>query len=108
MRPILVAIILLLHGCSTIATVGAGGSGAPNRFQCDVGYRIPRVYSGVANDARFIGIGHKTGGSAEGGVGIAILDLPFSLIADTLVLPYTIFAQAAWGDLCKGSAQPSQ
>jgi uncharacterized protein YceK len=50
---------------------------------------IPRVYGGVALDL-------ATLSAPEG---FAWLDLPFSLLADTLLLPYTICAQLRHGSL---------
>ncbi len=79
-------------GCSSIATFA--GFREPDRFSCGE-HRIPRVYSGVANDIRFI----KEG--AEGSFA-AIVDMPFSFVLDTVALPYTIYAQIRYGDLCDG------
>ncbi len=31
---------------------------------------------------------------------IALVDFPFSLVADTILLPYTLTTQAKYGDLC--------
>jgi len=81
----------LATGCSTVATI-AGGL-APDKFHCDPNYTIPRVYSGMANDIRFLRDGSEDGG-------VVIWDMPFSLVADTLALPYTIYGQARYGNLC--------
>lgn len=80
---------ILLAGCSTVATVVGGATG---NFDCDPRYSIPRVYSGVANDIRFI--------RSSADSGLALLDFPFSLAGDTLILPYTLVTQAKHGSLC--------
>lgn len=98
MRFFLCLPLILLSGCSTMATI-AGGSD-PSKLHCDPDYTIPRVYSGVANDIRFLGGNYSD-------KGIALLDVPFSLIADTVVLPYTIVTQTKYGNLCTTKeAQP--
>lgn len=70
-----------------------------SNITCADGITIPRIYSGVANDMRFI-----TRREITEGVGVAVVDLPFSLIADTLVLPYTIVTQSRYGNLCDGES----
>jgi len=87
---IFIIFLFALSGCSTFATVSAGKNS--QNFDCSRG-SFPRVYSGVINDWKFL-----TSDTAGGGV--AIIDMPFSLVADTLVLPYTIYMQVSHGDLC--------
>lgn len=82
-----------LAGCSTVATTVGGAQGD---FQCPGG-RVPRVYAGVANDTAYL----RNCGSNEGA--IAIIDFPFSLAADTALLPYSIVTQIKDGDLCTGA-----
>jgi len=78
-------------GCSTIATIAGGATG---NFSCDPEYYIiPRVYSGVSNDIRIL-----RGDYA--GRGVVLLDLPFSTVADTVALPYTVVTQISKGNLC--------
>jgi len=89
--PIAVSLVLGLEGCSTIATLV--GMAKPEEFDCSTAPYIPRVYSGVFNDWRFLTSG--TEGST-----LVILDMPFSFVADTLVLPYTIYGQIRYGNLC--------
>lgn len=92
--------IALTSSCSTIATLSGGykkqdlsGAEAEKVFHCDKNYTIPRVYSGVANDMRFLRGNYQD-------KGLIFWDLPFSLIADTIVLPYTIYTQTSYGNLC--------
>ena len=87
------AVATMLTGCSTVATIA--GDRSPKNFICQRGCRIPRVYSGVANDICFIR------GMTEDS-GLLIFDLPLSAAADTLVLPYTLVRQSKYGDLCTG------
>lgn len=83
--------LIFLSGCSTVATISGGFN--PEKFHCDPDYSIPRIYSGTANDIRFLR-GNYTD------KGFIFWDLPFSLVADTAVLPYTIFTQTKYGNLC--------
>lgn len=84
--------LFALSGCSTFATI-ATGTGR-EKFDCDERYTIPRVYSGVFNDIRFLRGNYPD-------QGVVVLDIPFSLIADTVALPYTIYTQIAYGNLCE-------
>jgi hypothetical protein len=36
----------------------------------------------------------------NGDVAFSLLDLPVSLVADTVILPYTIYEQIKYGDIC--------
>ncbi len=73
--------------------VTIAGGNSPGKFECNPDYTIPRVYSGVSNDYRFIN------GNSEG-KGWVFLDMPLSFVADTVVLPYTVYKQAKLGNLC--------
>ncbi|MBI3563285.1 MAG: YceK/YidQ family lipoprotein [Gammaproteobacteria bacterium] len=86
------SILLALSGCSTFATIAAGSN--REKFDCDEKYTIPRVYSGVFNDIRFLRGNYPD-------QDVVVLDFPFSLVADTIVLPYTAYTQAAYGNLCE-------
>lgn len=72
--------------CSTIATVFL-----PHRLTADTP-NLPRVYSGTAANVAYL---RGAGVEKE----LIALDLPFSLAADTLLLPFTIVAQLMWGNL---------
>jgi len=51
--------------------------------------RFPRIYSGVTYDIWAVGVG---------GHGLLMVaDIPFSLVADTLILPYTAYGQITTG-----------
>ena len=77
-------------GCSTVATTVAA-----NKLQCDDRYAIPRIYSGVALDISFLRA------RREDSELLVVYDLPFSMVADTAILPYTIVTQAKYGNICK-------
>lgn len=91
MRYLLLLVLLALSGCSTMATISGGVS--PEKFDCDPNYSIPRIYSGITNDVRFL-----RGNYAD--KGFIFWDMPFSLVADTAALPYTIYTQTKYGNLC--------
>jgi hypothetical protein len=60
---------------------------------------LPRVYSGLVVDAWMVKQTVVQGGegAAQGGL-FAFLDIPLSLAADTLVLPFTIYQQIRFGN----------
>jgi uncharacterized protein YceK len=91
MNKLIAIICLLLSGCSTMATI-AGGSNAA-KFSCDDQFAITRIYSGISNDLKFLRGDYQD-------KGFIFWDLPFSLIADTVVLPYTIYTQTRYGNIC--------
>jgi uncharacterized protein YceK len=85
---LILAIVLLLQGCSSVLTVTNG-----DKIRCDPDSTITRIYSGTSNDIRFLAGNYQD-------KGVAFFDLPFSLAADTIFLPYTVVTQAAYGNLC--------
>ncbi len=60
--------------------------------QTDEGYHGSRIYSGVRRDLSILPDAVLS--FAIPWVGIALVDLPFSLVADTVILPITIPAEA--------------
>jgi len=86
----IIVIYTLLQGCSTIATIAA----SEENFNCHPDISIPRIYSGISNDIRFL----RAEQSED--TGLVIFDMPFSLVADTVALPYTIYSQIRYGNLC--------
>lgn len=89
--PLLLA--LLASGCGTVGTVFFPERLAPET-PC-----LPRVWSGVAVDLALL-----RSDAVE--TGIVVWDLPFSLVADTLLLPYTLIAQLRLGHLCPREHEP--
>lgn len=99
----------LLSGCGTIDTVIRNDAFTSRRLAdyrstCD---NIPRVYSGVMlNICALMGGPHKSLGpgfhtSNHINVYGALVDMALSGIADTAVLPYTIYAQTTKGNIPK-------
>ena len=84
----------LISGCGTIDTLNMNSHGAG---KCDPVY----VYSGLRTDISATGqcISDKFTYSLY--PCILITDIPFSLIADTIVLPYTIYKGATVEPSCK-------
>jgi len=74
--------VMVLTGCSTLAeTFG-------DRPQCGV-----HPYCGTSTDVELIKAAtDDSAGVLRALVPLAVIDLPFSLVADTLFLPYTAFA----------------
>jgi len=58
---------------------------------------MPRVYSGVVFD--FWALGNPAGVPF-------LFDMPFSFVADTLILPSTIYDQVQYGSHSKKCASP--
>ena len=93
-----IVLLLAATGCSSVGTLYVGlnttnPNSNPDNFSSCGEYMIPRVYSGVANNLSFLRGDYPD-------KSIVVLDIPFSFIADTVVLPYTIFMQARYGNLC--------
>lgn len=78
-------------GCSTLSTLR--GDLRLDKLQCDEAFTLPRVYSGLANNIRFLRGNYQD-------KGVVVFDAPFSLAADTILLPYTIYRQLRYGNLC--------
>lgn len=96
-------ISVVLAGCSTVKTVQTDEYGIKVSWQ---GYKskcksIPRVYSGVAyNFCLLYGEANSSPNSYDiQGAEILLWDSAFSLVADTLILPYTISTQIESGNI---------
>jgi uncharacterized protein YceK len=83
---------------STVFVAGVAGCGTLATLQDDFGVpsggRIPRVYSGTVFDVGAFSRGLYAGfveGSEAGIMTLIVFDLPFSIVADTVVLPYTLY-----------------
>lgn len=85
----LASTLLLLQGCATTLSLTSESV----KGDCDKGKSIPYVYSGISTDIYSLS-------KASTDLWLPIIDMPFSLVADTLVLPYTITQQVISGDLC--------
>lgn len=107
MRKIQTVIFLLAvacSGCATTKTVNVIDNGAignshwNSRTHCN---SLPRIYSGVAHNACFALFAERTGGAVYNSfeAGGYLLDAFASAVADTLVLPYTIYTHYQWGNI---------
>jgi len=95
---ILGLLVLFLSSCATIGTRPEmfGGDFSVN---CSKVSWYPRVYSGARSDILFIT--DPSAAHARASI-YMIFDLPFSLVADTLILPFTIYEQIQYGSYTKG------
>jgi uncharacterized protein YceK len=65
---------------------------------------VPNVYGGTVTDVR--GAFHS--GPTNNVEAFLILDIPLSIAADTIILPYTIYRQIQYGNICpKDNVVPS-
>ncbi|MDD5056744.1 MAG: ankyrin repeat domain-containing protein [Sideroxydans sp.] len=81
---ILLLASMLLTGCGTVLSRTSDPYAPPEWCSCKGGQKPSRIYSGVITDAKSF--------TPEGSV-VVIADFPFSLTADTLYLPLTIYEQ---------------
>jgi uncharacterized protein YceK len=76
-----------MTGCATVLTL----STADEQTKCGSDCNVPRIYSGTAVDI--------CGLTADNLGLFALIDLPLSIVGDTLMLPYTFYAQSTHGDI---------
>ncbi len=80
---VIAAALALMAGCSTMAET------FDDSARCG-----PRPYCGSATDIEVISaLGDESAGAFQVLAPLALIDLPFSVVADTLFLPYTAFNQ---------------
>lgn len=88
-----------LPGCASIVSVLPGNdlnvSHSGMLYSCNSGDYLPRVYAGTVFDYQ-----HFRAGRPQ--YLLTFIDLPFSLVMDTVLLPYTITTQMLYGDYCDG------
>ncbi|EJM11433.1 Protein of unknown function (DUF1375) [Pseudomonas sp. GM21] len=95
---------LMLAGCGTIQTVVRGDEVAAESLKEQQSYSgaVPRIYSGVSYDFCSLNAPLKKGLDAQdhtNAPAIVLVDVVTSGAFDTLLLPYTIFRQAADGSI---------
>ena len=103
--------LLFCQGCSTVMSQGpftdrryTKTSDIPSASASDT---YPNIYSGVSTDYYMLKSAIDAEGGAAGGKGQAlffvgiytVIDLPFSFVLDTILLPYTITRQIIYGDI---------
>ncbi|WP_226645817.1 YceK/YidQ family lipoprotein [Microbulbifer variabilis] len=98
------SISIFSTSCATVKTIN------PEDNQIEITHRgkksyceeIPRIYSGTSYNFCLLNSEPSetvNTGSTINGVPIVLLDSAFSVAADTVVLPYTVFAQAKFGNI---------
>lgn len=104
-RLSMLLVSLSLAGCGTINTVFKDDSIASYKLargqsHCD---SIPRIYSGAALDYCTLNAEPRKSAGFDGhpSAPLMLLDLALSGVADTVVLPYTIYRQHKSGDIAK-------
>lgn len=105
-RIVLLALTLTLGACGHITTVFQGDVATSNyllnhKSSCGA---VPRVYSGVMFDfcmlyAEAADNDRNSPSSGPGSMPGLFVDMAFSGVMDTLVLPYTIYRQATDGSI---------
>ena len=99
-NAIVFLIFFSLLGCGTIRTLNPPQNKVTIKYGKNLSYckEISRIYSGISYDFCMFHGEPNVRGKGENAL-IVILDIPFSLLADTLALPYTIFAQKQKGKI---------
>jgi uncharacterized protein YceK len=94
----LIAAVLTLNGCGTVSTVLREEAAAKSDLRKMKTYcqSIPRIYSGVAFDFCALHAAPDPTGIL---IPFVLVDIVMSGVADTVVLPYTIYRQAVDGNL---------
>jgi len=93
-RALVICVMIFCTGCGTIITRFV----SPNWGPPDP--TLPRIYSGTVFDFRCLlrTEMHETQGIG----GFCLVDVPFSIIADTVILPLTIYEQLQYGSYAAG------
>lgn len=87
-----------LSGCGTITTVGNEKGAADDLASAHSNCKtIPRTYSGVAYNVCTLDGPQRYG--VHNPMQTVVLDLALSGVADTLVLPYTVYQQYERGSI---------
>ena len=84
-----VSLMIPCMGCGTVITRLAG----PNWKSPE--QSLPRIYSGTIFD--FTCFLHPAIHETQGMQGFCVVDVPFSIIGDTIMLPLTIYEQVKYG-----------
>lgn len=103
-RLLSIVVLVGLSACATVITVPPSTTHVSIEHEGKKSYcqSIPRVYSGLAfNLCKLNGEPSRQEnlGSRVNNVPFFIIDGTFSLVADTIVLPYTIYTQNQHGSI---------
>ncbi len=86
---LVVCATIFCSGCGTIITRSVGPNWTPPE------QALPRIFSGTLFDfACFL---HPEMHDTQGIGGFCLVDVPFSIVADTVILPLTIYEQVRYG-----------
>lgn len=98
------SLVVLCSACSTVKTINPAGDQVDIRYNGNKSYceSIPRIYSGLSYN--FCLMHSKPSPSANvgftiNGLSYVGVDSFFSVVTDTVVLPYTIYTQVEKGSL---------
>ncbi|WP_431699839.1 YceK/YidQ family lipoprotein [Pseudomonas sp. BR20] len=96
---------LAASGCGTVNTTFRDDAVASNKLarwksHCE---SVPRIYSGAVFDYCTLDAAprHTTGYDGYPSASLILLDMGLSGIADTLLLPYSVYLQSKHGDIKK-------
>ncbi len=81
-RVVMLLCVLMLNGCMTFTDLGLAN-----------GAKKDRIYGGVRASFEE-GLGSGRGGRRVGMLIFRVIDIPLCVVADTIVLPYTILVWA--------------
>ncbi len=83
-------VLFVLPGCATIYTQNYSKN---DNDVCETCMDVSRIYSGTAYDLCYIASGSPM-------MLYNVIDLPFSFVADTILLPFTVYQQHDRGSIC--------
>ena len=114
---IIIAMVTIINGCGTVISQHMGHKGKTfyetkeeyEKETCGIGQ--PSMFSGVAFDTRALLAPFACKGGGEGGLAyiamypiilpLCIIDLPLSLAADIIILPYSTYRQIKYGNMAE-------
>ncbi|RON52073.1 YceK/YidQ family lipoprotein [Pseudomonas frederiksbergensis] len=101
---VMVLAALMLAGCGTVQTVVRSDEAAAKDLKERKSYcgAVPRIYSGVTYDFCYLNAPLESGIDAQTHTTIPVVvlvDAVVSGVADTLLLPYTVYRQHADGSI---------
>ena len=88
----LILLLVNISGCATIISQSDGHD--DDVIMCHPEQGFSAIYSGTKLDTYCLYIG------ADNAAFFCLLDLPLSLVADTLILPYTIYSEVTGTRYC--------
>ena len=101
---LIILLLILVSGCGTIKTLDPAFNHVKIEYKSKKSYcdSIPRVYSGVAYNFCILHGDPRSGADSVESAGLipfVLFDFIFSAVGDTVLLPYTIYAQISEGPI---------